>query len=497
MQNEIDNFKFIFLNGKRINQIEIISFKDFNEITIGRSNQNTIKFDTEDKMVSREHAKITRSNSKDDYWTFYLEDLKSTNGTYLNDVKIHDRKAILPGDIISLGEDGPRIRFTIEPIPTYLAERTEIGINDEGTVIEENVNIRNYSFPRVSLIITLLVASIIVFGALYYSNIFTAKPKLEAVQTETQPSKQPIQDMIAQNKGSVVNIEVDWHLIDNAYNEELWHVYQYDSNKNAFLPLYLREGNNYKPVLLPKSKRPFGLPIREKGSGTGFVVDSNGYILSCIHVTSGWKTKYKLGSGILIDDSGMILKYINEADISWIPESTKNSRGENIKLDVVFNEESIRRPASQVGNSSEHDVSLIKINSINNLHPIKLTSDLDSAKIGQEIVLIAYPGSSPPNIQPQKSYSPFSNPSTFTSVPSVSIFKGTLSKVYSDKTVIQNIYSSDKEFYQLDFNHPGAGSSGGPIFNENGNVIAICFAEYNSLTLAIPIKFGIALIKQY
>jgi len=51
-----------------------------------------------DKYVSSTHAKIYAKNDK-----YFLEDLKSTNGTILNGVKINGMVEIFIGDQIQIG----------------------------------------------------------------------------------------------------------------------------------------------------------------------------------------------------------------------------------------------------------------------------------------------------------------------------------------------------------------------------------------------------------
>jgi len=70
-------------------------------LTIGRAADNNLQLD--DKTISKHHARIvTYFNAN------YVEDLSSTNGTYVNGKKI--KKQILqPGDILKLGKHQLRI----------------------------------------------------------------------------------------------------------------------------------------------------------------------------------------------------------------------------------------------------------------------------------------------------------------------------------------------------------------------------------------------------
>lgn len=71
--------------------------------SLGRDLSNSIVLP--DPAVSSEHALLTL---RDGHW--WLEDLGSTNGTYLNEVRIQRPTLIAPGDVIRIGHT--RLRFT-------------------------------------------------------------------------------------------------------------------------------------------------------------------------------------------------------------------------------------------------------------------------------------------------------------------------------------------------------------------------------------------------
>ncbi len=113
---KITNFYVIkHLSGSKANLHEIFDFGKYRELTFGRVENNLVRFDPEkDLMVSRHHAKITKS----DYpLEFYLEDLGSLNGLYLNDEKVESRILITAGDRVKLGLKGPEFVFDIDPRP--------------------------------------------------------------------------------------------------------------------------------------------------------------------------------------------------------------------------------------------------------------------------------------------------------------------------------------------------------------------------------------------
>ena len=72
-------------------------------ILIGRGEDNDVPFDPlADRQVSTCHARITRRGG-----TLTLTDLGSTNGTYVNGVRLEGGRDLIAGDIIRLGETGP------------------------------------------------------------------------------------------------------------------------------------------------------------------------------------------------------------------------------------------------------------------------------------------------------------------------------------------------------------------------------------------------------
>jgi len=66
------------------------------EIILGRNESAHIVLD--DVTVSRNHAKITRDDS-----AWQIEDLKSLNGTYLNQLRV-DKAALSAGDELQIGK---------------------------------------------------------------------------------------------------------------------------------------------------------------------------------------------------------------------------------------------------------------------------------------------------------------------------------------------------------------------------------------------------------
>lgn len=65
-------------------------------ITLGRQEENKIQI--RDQYISKNHFKLIRNEGE-----YYLIDLNSSNGTYVNDEKIQDRVKLKDKDIIQVG----------------------------------------------------------------------------------------------------------------------------------------------------------------------------------------------------------------------------------------------------------------------------------------------------------------------------------------------------------------------------------------------------------
>ena len=87
---------------------------DRDEITIGRKKNNNIEIDN--LQVSNKHARIVNHAGN-----YFIEDLKSTNGTLLNDKKI-TKAPLRDKDIITIGKHTLVIHM--------LKERADSDIND-------------------------------------------------------------------------------------------------------------------------------------------------------------------------------------------------------------------------------------------------------------------------------------------------------------------------------------------------------------------------------
>ena len=98
---------------KDISKDEIQDFRD-NEIFIGRDELAQIRLQ-HDESVSNIHARIFQ---KEENW--WIEDLQSTNGTFLNEEPIVTSTIIVAGDKITCGKTTIEIMMNNNPPPTEI-----------------------------------------------------------------------------------------------------------------------------------------------------------------------------------------------------------------------------------------------------------------------------------------------------------------------------------------------------------------------------------------
>ncbi len=98
---------------------------DKNFVTLGRSKENEIPID--DLSVSRKHAVVEREED-----TFFITDLNSSNGTYVNSTKITEKTPITPEDIIIVGRVHFSFRVDEEDEGTVRMSREEMSAAQSG-----------------------------------------------------------------------------------------------------------------------------------------------------------------------------------------------------------------------------------------------------------------------------------------------------------------------------------------------------------------------------
>ena len=98
------------LSGSKSGEREVYLPDKIGDLTVGRDDSCQLMFDPrKDDEVSRRHARIAAVGEG-----FRIEDLGSSNATFVNGSRISGSTLLQSGDEIQFGAGGPKVRFILE-----------------------------------------------------------------------------------------------------------------------------------------------------------------------------------------------------------------------------------------------------------------------------------------------------------------------------------------------------------------------------------------------
>lgn len=590
------------LSGTKANQIEQLAVGDRREFAIGRDPASAIAFDPNgDAVVSRKHAVIRIQGEGDDL-KFKLSDAGSSNGTFLNGERLSAEVEILPEDKIELGLKGPAFTFDVQPRPANFAARTKVigavgaaatrviesaetaaatAVNAAATGAQtaatgsssgaQKLGVGQETVQRLigeergkaNRTLTGLIAAVVAFFLIGGAGLFwKQRHDLQEKDEETRITQRETDERLSQIPEDV-NRKIGMRPID-IYNKyanatveirRLWRLYDKQTGKplqhktvlvdGKLLPAYVRLPGNLGIVrwLTLEDEGVTNFKVGGEGSGSGFVVGEQGYILTNKHVAAPWLVRY----GSHGDDVGVLYAYvpppkknkklalkaerifnITSSEYSkvydWVPESggyifrsdipteiagnapdlTTNNKGYFVGrddvLEVQFHGSRLALNGELVRSSPDSDAALIKINSPQSLIKTDLATD-GAVSIGESVVVLGYPAISVEN-KIIRNTEEAGRIRTVTDVlTEATVTEGIVSKLATGvKETEGGTFASDiGDAIQLGINTTGAGNSGGPVFNSAGKVIGLFTYGRQSggaaVSMAVPIKYGLELLQ--
>ena len=328
---------------------------------------------------------------------------------------------------------------------------------------------------------------------------------------------------------AVVQVDFSWKLSFTPTGGQVYHMLVPNLYKGAdgrtrpiidngrqMLPAWVQVQNQIEPLLTldQNSGRPVGVSSR----GSGFVVSSSGFILTNRHVSYNWQAYYSFDPNdigpVVNPQTGELMVDANGTPVltrppeRWIPAETKQAgpKGEIGSFQARVEYLYVRFPkdptpfeASNVRPSQRHDVALIKVDAPSTLTYVEMKDTYDETRQGDAVTVMGYPGVAAEVMTVIKSRDMFNREAQQRILPDPTLSVGVVGKVLraADAEVRDGImtFAPTGDTYQLTINSTGGGNSGGPMFDASGNVIGIYFAGNNVISFAVPIRYGMELLR--
>ncbi|MCX6629834.1 MAG: trypsin-like peptidase domain-containing protein [Candidatus Solibacter sp.] len=566
-----------FRNASKAGTAAEFPVKLFRSVSIGRDPSCEVIYDSDrDDLVSRLHSKITIEAGNPP--SFVISDFGSRNGTFVNHQRIGSDTKLSAGDVIQLGPGGPEFEFDLDPRPvvarpTRLADVAPVqpmpmATRQAGVVTpvfppSEKVTLGKATVERMIVDSrrqtsrTWMMAGAGVLGVLaLVGGLLSFSGVREKLGLVSKPSRLTPAEVAKAANEAVVFFEVGWKLVDMetgrpqpqqppqapeqpggpsesqeappqpaAGGEQPQQFREIIPGGPSRLPVFISIDNTLEPLLVTDGGDGRNQAIGGRHSGSGFVVSSDGFILTNRHVAASWLALYEFDSpaGLVVqtDEKGnRKLTPIGARQFPrWVPAkgrfvargsldlnspivgqvySGKALEGRNDYLDITFPRNRERVQGKLVRVSDQADVAMVKIDMPRALRKLELFDNYNTIAQGDDIEVLGYPGVSPTVMGAVQSREALTPSTEVRVIPDPTLSVGNIGRVIRGKAgLTEAIYSTFGDVYQLTVNSTGRGNSGGPVMDSNGRVVGLFTysAHLDALiTFAVPIRYGIELM---
>lgn len=460
---------FVHLKGNKKGQTEV--FEKY-KILIGTHPSCDLSFsEVSHKDLSSFHAEIINKGDE-----VVIKDLASKAGTFVNN-EIISETALKDGDVIGFAEEGPEVCIRIT------GKKDEPEISDEGSRLEKKLEIpsdgelqvdqagserqrvvhyekpgilkvilqdfikRPYSLAssktKKFLLVIILIILSVSFSLLYFYFYKLQETSKRVQILESQQSF--IENIIDKYRKGVCFVQGSYYYVDTKTG---------------------------KPIRAASD----GAPITSNFSGTGFLISSEGIILTNRHIAEpAWR----------------------EGRVPYTEYYGR--RGTTIKFEVLrafFPEIKDPFPLAIVKVSPDVDIAILKFEPNDlNLPVFNLDMSGKNVRIGEPVILLGYPAGI--NAFLGKTDQKVVDELIMLPVLRVAeeLSKRKLIRPLATQGHVTD-FTSDRIIYDA---QTTVGGSGGPLININGEVIGVNYGilrSFKGSNFAVPIKYGITLLQQ-
>jgi len=449
--------QFRFLAGARAGQVETFT-KAY--IGLGRHPLSDVRFDAErDLDVSSRHAALMRKPEG-----YILQDLGSRNGTYVNGSRITGDTLLKDGDVIGFGVKGPAVEFHLleayaEPValPPPPPPRSSTAVRIAQEVARQTRQLRNTTK-------VLFAIMLVAFAAFAWIQIRTAQSQREVAQLQHRADSltievarvigqfqnqiQSVRDALRESQGEVARLRGALNTAGTTGNAaEIARLRtQLDQAEARQRGIVGAAGVDYRN-LTQRNQDAVALVLVRFGaddsySGTAFAVDSQGTLVTNKHVLVG-----------------------EEGD--RVPQ----------EIAVKFSGSKQWFRGRMVGVAPDADIGVLRVDIRGGTPRVAgIERDMRSLQRGDPVAILGYPLGFDLPMRGEGMYA----------VAEPTLTVGTASKVLPGVVQVDG--------------YGAPGSSGSPIFNRDGHVVAVLYGgerESNGkIIFAVPVQYVLSYLQQ-
>ena len=409
---------------------------DNSEVTVGRHAASDLRFDPQgDLDVSTRHAELRELNGT---WT--VVDEASTNGTYVNGVRVTGSKTIRDGDIINFGVNGPKVEVKSgagprlshsTPPGTVVSQsarsspgRVDTGVRVAIAVKEQTSAMKKMFGGALAALVVLAIG-----GFVWTQRQSSAREgELNALITRGDSQIQALQKTIGSMRPADSALRVSLEAELAKQKSQLASARQLvTSGKGSVEELSRRLGPTSAAAAMDYTR----------------VSDVNDAAVAM--VAADFDGNYIAGTAFGITPSGLM---VTNRHVVRGPETNKDAR----RVMVIFANTKEWLPAKIVRVSDNDDLALLQIDVPGKYPVVAGVSRTGSlARVGAAVASIGYPGAT--DTPMEGSGLKITARSTITA--------GTVSKRLDDVIQIDS--------------YAGHGSSGSPLFDATGSVVGVIY----------------------